>query len=284
VLLEAFHYKFHPAWQTFLSILKTENKQADIKYAFSDLNAPKYMFNSQDNRFNYDLAGGACMDMGCYNISILRQIFGAEPVKCTSAIPRFGPAGWDPKCDQAMKATWEFPNGGTGEMDADLAKRFESLPIIPYSTIPRCMVRFKNEAVDETDAQPGETPTVKQRTITFFGTVMASHWHRIDISDEFEKKAPSGEVLKKWTETSSRKAYGWGDLLPDEGITRAGDDWWDTFRCQLEEFVNRVKGRPGSGVWVEPDESIKLMEMVDGVYEKAGLPLRPTSIYNWGSS
>lgn len=278
VILEAYHYKFHPAWQEFLSILETENDQANIEYTFSSLSAPKYLFSSDDIRFNFKLAGGASMDMGCYMVSILRQVFGADPVKCTKATPRFGPAGSDPECEQAMKASWKFPNGGIGEMDIDLARRVEAVPIVPYSPIPFCTVKFKKQAADEAADKAAGTITSMQRTVTFSGTLMASHWHSIDVIDSFEKTNTSGSVLKKWTKKSSRKAYGWG-ALQKEGTTRVGEGWWSTYRHQLEQFVNRVKGRQGSGIWVELDETVKLMEMVDGVYEKAGLPIRPTSTY-----
>ena len=41
--------------------------------------------------------------------------------------------------------------------------------------------------------------------------------------------------------------------------------------------MNRVKKRKGSGVWVDGEDSIRQMEMIDATYLKAGLPLRPTS-------
>jgi hypothetical protein len=43
--------------------------------------------------------------------------------------------------------------------------------------------------------------------------------------------------------------------------------------------VNKVRGREGSGVWMDGEDSIKQMAMIDSAYEKAGLPIRPTSSY-----
>jgi hypothetical protein len=40
---------------------------------------------------------------------------------------------------------------------------------------------------------------------------------------------------------------------------------------------NGVKKRKGSGVWVDGEDSIRQVEMIDARYFKAGLPLRPTS-------
>ena len=56
-----------------------------------------------------------------------------------------------------------------------------------------------------------------------------------------------------------------------------GEKSWSTYRYQLEEFVNRVKGRDGSGAWIQGEESIKQMDMLDKTYEKAGMELRPSS-------
>jgi hypothetical protein len=47
----------------------------------------------------------------------------------------------------------------------------------------------------------------------------------------------------------------------------------------LEQFVNKVNGRPESGVWLDGEDSINNMKVIDMAYEKAGMPLRPTSSY-----
>lgn len=60
---------------------------------------------------------------------------------------------------------------------------------------------------------------------------------------------------------------------------RNGEAYWSTYRHMWEQFVNRIKGRPGSAVWIDADESINQMKVIDMAYEKSGLPVRPTSIY-----
>jgi hypothetical protein len=45
----------------------------------------------------------------------------------------------------------------------------------------------------------------------------------------------------------------------------------------LEEFVNKIKCREGSGVWMPHEDSIHQLEMIDSAYAKAGLPIRPSS-------
>lgn len=45
----------------------------------------------------------------------------------------------------------------------------------------------------------------------------------------------------------------------------------------LEGFVDRVKGREGSGCWVSGEDSIQQTAVIDQTYLKAGMDLRPTS-------
>ena len=68
-------------------------------------------------------------------------------------------------------------------------------------------------------------------------------------------------------------------MTDSEKDTGLYENWWTTWRCQLEEFVNRVKGREGSGVWVDAEESIAQMLAIDEIYRKVGLQIRPSSTY-----
>jgi predicted dehydrogenase len=66
VLLEAFHYRFHPAWQTFLSTFDSK----DIVDASAVQSLPAGFFPDSDIRFNYALSGGTLMDFGTYAIKL----------------------------------------------------------------------------------------------------------------------------------------------------------------------------------------------------------------------
>jgi hypothetical protein len=57
-----------------------------------------------------------------------------------------------------------------------------------------------------------------------------------------------------------------------------GEDYWSTYRWQLEVFVDKLRGRDPAH-WVTLRSSIDQMKSIDAVYEKAGLPLRPTTSY-----
>ena len=63
-----------------------------------------------------------------------------------------------------------------------------------------------------------------------------------------------------------------------------GEEWWTTYRYQLEAFVRMVrdvdrKGKEKAekeykGPWMTMEEGVKIMEVIDDVVEKAGLPRR----------
>lgn len=267
VLLEAYHVRFHPAWSSFISLLDPPN----VEKAYVSLSMPRGGFSNDDIRCNYDLAGGALMDMGGYTVLCLRHIFAAEPEECIECVPRLMPEGWDQKCDHATKAKFKFPNGGVGSIDVDIALRgFLGLPSI---AIPKCIVTHR-EAVVEEDNLPAGQEHVIVKTVTFNNYAAPSLWHRIDIDEEHKiRNKESRQAIKTWTEKSSKKVYVWEDQW------QIGEDHWTTYRHQLEQFVNKIKYRQGSGCWMDGEDSIKQMAVIDSAYEKAGLPLRPSSTY-----
>jgi predicted dehydrogenase len=76
--MEAFMYRFHPQWQrakelvTAGAIGEVRTIQSFFSYANLD---PTNIRNRAEN------GGGGLMDIGCYNISLSRFIFGAEPTR-----------------------------------------------------------------------------------------------------------------------------------------------------------------------------------------------------------
>jgi hypothetical protein len=110
--------------------------------------------------------------------------------------------------------------------------------------------------------------------LTLNNFLVAAFWHRIDIEDEFiVRMAEDGRVIKLWTKKTSQKIY----TFKDAGIDQPSKPSWISYRHQLEQFVNRIHGREGSGLWVSNEDSFAQAKMIDMAYEKSGLPLRPTS-------
>ena len=106
-------------------------------------------------------------------------------------------------------------------------------------------------------------------------------YHRIDVIDVHSIRSSAADnvdhatTVKSWTERTSQKAYTWPKTAENNN-DRKGEEWWSSYRYQLEAFVDKVKGREGSGVWVDGEDSIRQMEMIDGCYRTAGLPIRET--------
>ncbi|KAF8862222.1 putative oxidoreductase [Acephala macrosclerotiorum] len=273
VLLEAFHVRFHPAWQMFLSLLDPKN----ISSAHSSFLLPRGFLPSDDMRFVYDLSGGTLMDLGTYNVLFLRQIFGTEPEECLEATPRLMPRGYDQGCDHGMKAKWGFPNGGVGTINCDASAR--TVWGLPMASLPMCKVVHKEITVQDTGlghAEGQEHLLVK--TVTIWNPLTPSVWHRIDILEQHTIcTTKDKKTFRTWSHTEHKKAYTWNK---ENGGPRSDEECMSTFSHQLQQFVNRVKGREGSGCWISGEDSIKQMEMVDSAYKKAGLPLRPTSNYH----
>jgi hypothetical protein len=53
------------------------------------------------------------------------------------------------------------------------------------------------------------------------------------------------------------------------GLDAAGEIYWSTYRYMLEDFVNKIKGRKGYGVFVSNEESIAQSRALIMIHEKS---------------
>jgi predicted dehydrogenase len=106
VVMEAFHYRFHPlALRVEQIIASGELGKLERVEAAMCFPLPKF----SDIRYNYSLAGGATMDAGCYAVHMVRT-FGGETPEVVSAQAKLR----DPRIDRAMTAEFRFAGGHTG--------------------------------------------------------------------------------------------------------------------------------------------------------------------------
>ncbi|WYZ35676.1 hypothetical protein EsH8_X_000323 [Colletotrichum jinshuiense] len=258
VLLEAFHYRFQPSWQLFLTLVDA----GSVEHVKASAFIPWFAMPDDDIRFKYDLAGGALMDLGTYCVSAIRQTFKGDAEECLEAKFDTMPSP-EEKADCGWRIVWRMPGGATAETEGTLKAGLSGMGL------PRLSVTHRETKVEDEKLPAGQEKT-KKRRIEFANFMLGGAWHRIDIEDEYVvKRAGSGEVVKKWTEKESRKAY----TFDEAGLEGVGEGFWITYRHQLEQFVNRIKGRE-TNVWVDGEDSIAQMRMIDMAYEKAGLPLR----------
>lgn len=114
VLMEAFHYRYHPLFSRVLEIVASGEigQVRRMKAVFSTSIAEA----ANELRYDPALGGGALMDLGTYCLHWVRTVAGAEP-KVVSASSVFGASG----VDISTKANLAFPRGVSAEIVCDMA-------------------------------------------------------------------------------------------------------------------------------------------------------------------
>ena len=112
VLMEAFHYRYHPLAERLREIVQG-GELGEIREVRTWMCFPLPVFG--DIRYRYELGGGATMDAGCYGLHCLRLLGPGEPeVVSAHALTR------DPRVDRAMTIRLQFPNGAAGRTDTSM--------------------------------------------------------------------------------------------------------------------------------------------------------------------
>ena len=256
VALEAFHWRFHPAAHK-VKDLVTSGNYGNVQRVSAEFYIPAPFIPKDDIRFQYDLAGGACMDLTYVFSGTTYMACGKmkeSSFNVTQAKARRAPQ--DNDVDEAMEATFEVHQPGrfvptvTCEVKADLAlpKLFGLIPKI-WASMPTLLIELEGAQI----AFPA-----------FVGPFIS---HTITIT---EKDSDGALTKNKHMEQCYVGGPQWGD--------RVGARFWTTYRYQLEAFVNMIKAKESGeeyrGPDVSLDDSIKLIELIDSVYQKADLPKR----------
>jgi len=111
VVMEAFHYRYHPLARQMRAIVADEI--GSLRHVEASLCFPLPRFS--DIRYQFELAGGATMDAGCYAINCIRMLGPGEPAVVSAQAKLHGPA-----VDRAMVARFRFAGGVTGRIRASL--------------------------------------------------------------------------------------------------------------------------------------------------------------------
>jgi predicted dehydrogenase len=106
VVMEAFHWRYHPMAARMLEVIGS-GELGEVQRIEAALCFPLPVFN--DIRYQLDLAGGALMDAGCYPVSIVRTLAGAEPTVVRAEAKLHSPG-----VDRRMEAELSFEDGRTG--------------------------------------------------------------------------------------------------------------------------------------------------------------------------
>ncbi|MCV7442419.1 Gfo/Idh/MocA family oxidoreductase [Mycobacterium paraense] len=112
VVMEAFHYRYHPCASRVEEILASDElgklQRVEAKWCF-------WMPQFSHNRYNYALAGGALMDLGCYAVDMVRRFGGSTPAVVAARAKLRGP-----DVDRAMTAELRFAGGHTGRIHCSM--------------------------------------------------------------------------------------------------------------------------------------------------------------------
>jgi predicted dehydrogenase len=111
VVMEAFHYRYHPLARRLQEIAAGE--LGELRHVEASVCFPLPRFS--DIRYQFDLAGGATMDAGCYAINCIRLLGPGEPEVVSARAKLHGP-----DIDRAMAADFRFPGGASGRIRTSL--------------------------------------------------------------------------------------------------------------------------------------------------------------------
>ncbi len=117
-VLEGFHYLFHPLFQRVCELLES-GELGDLQRVEASFTSPPP--RQGDPRWSLRLAGGALMDLGCYNLHAHRMLapWGGGVPRLLGA--RGGERAGLPGVDEWLDAELEFPNGATGSARCNMA-------------------------------------------------------------------------------------------------------------------------------------------------------------------
>ncbi|KAF9475208.1 NAD(P)-binding protein [Pholiota conissans] len=239
VLLDAYHYRFHPALKRAKAILESGELGA-IKNMTVNMIIPGGIIPANDIRFDYELGGGALMDLGCYAVSCVRYMTSSEPseVVATSHVafePKNPPTNYVRNVDRRMEATLGLPKDVTATIVLDLGEPAK------YGFIPS----FPNF---------GFTVDCELGSLTMVNHVVPTLYHSLTV------KIKGGH-------TRVEKVY--------KG-NKKGEEWWLTYRHQLEALVDKIRNREPE-TWLTKEDSVQTMDWIEKIYAKAGLGSRPKS-------
>jgi predicted dehydrogenase len=112
VVMEAFHYRYHPLALRVEEIVAS-GELGTLERVETALCFPLPKFS--DIRYDYALAGGATMDAGCYAVHMART-FGGETPSVVSASAKLRSRD----VDRAMVAELRYPSGHTGRIECSM--------------------------------------------------------------------------------------------------------------------------------------------------------------------
>ncbi len=117
-LVEAFHYRFHPAFLRVLGLVRS-GELGTLQAIEADFSVT-IPYREGELRHTLGVGGGALMDLGCYPVHWLRTLTGEEPVIASAECSCERPG-----VDMTTHARLDFPGGVTGTISCNMAPGIE---------------------------------------------------------------------------------------------------------------------------------------------------------------
>jgi len=116
-VVEAFHYRYHPVQERMIE-LAGSGEIGDVVYVEARmLMAPP---PAGDLRWDWDVAGGGLMDVGCYAVHGLRDLAGLMGGDPGVVRARAGELPAHPRIDAWLTADLEYPNGVPARIECSM--------------------------------------------------------------------------------------------------------------------------------------------------------------------
>ncbi|RPB23238.1 NAD binding oxidoreductase [Terfezia boudieri ATCC MYA-4762] len=250
VFLEAFHYRFHPATVYFRNLLSS-GTYGKLLNTYVSMSIPAGSLDPKNIRYSFELGGGALMDL-TYVVSITRyMVLGAgagKPKEIVSANAKKLPS--DERIDTRMEAEMIFDvddgQGGMGEVRSKIVADLERDRLFGF--IPRIWEQALFIAECE------------KATVTYNNFIAPYMSHSIVI------KPKEGKCR-------TEKVYTFDPTNKSPLLTNYGH--------QLDAFIKKVQGREEDipADWIPIEDTVAQMEVIDAIYEKAGMEVRTGSLY-----
>ena len=171
-VMEAFMYRLHPQWLRARQIVRGggigELRSVDSTFTY-------YNVDPDNVRNRAGIGGGGLMDIGCYNISSARWLFGAEPKRVSAVVemdPTFG-------VDRLVSAILEFDAGTATFTCATQLAPYQRVNVLgttgrveidlPFNPLPGEPSRLRHQRggeVEEIATEPSNQYTLQAEAIS----------------------------------------------------------------------------------------------------------------------
>lgn len=243
LLVEAFHYRYHPlCTDTLSNLLRNHERIGTLKSINGLFFIPSVFLKNDDIRFQYPLGGGSQMDAGCYLVSMCRFIVNTYQNRSENESGSF-----EVQKAEALRITPTNPQLDFG-MRSELL--LDGIPCNLHCEFTNDWSFFKQQLIVECE----------RVTITIAYLILPTFYHYITVR---QRDTGQTETMKNYADNHTTYYYQLNAF------------------AQAVEQVSKENGsldRAYEIAYTTGKSAIRNMEIIDEIYRKAGLVVRGTEI------